>query len=122
MAEKKKTDLEKVVKKAESDKVADGKKMLKNAMSAESDLPPLEEHSVEPVIKPQNKGNKSKGANRNGGKKSKTKTGGKANAGAIEKSKKKATEGKEAPVPVPDRRKRGFFDWFTDGGKGEPES
>lgn len=114
---KKKTDLEKVVKKAEADKIADEKKTAKDAKPLESDMPPLKEYSVQPVIKPKNKGKKSKGAARNAKKKDRKKQGGKTNARAIKEAEKKPGAGKEAPVSVPDRRKRGFFDWFTDGGK-----
>ena len=116
MKKEKKTDLGKIAKKAKNKNVADEKKAVKDAEPLESDIPPLKEYSVEPVVKPKNKGKKPKGATRNGGKKSK-KTGGKTNAGAVEKTEKKPEAGEETLVPVPDRRKRGFFDWFTDGGK-----
>ena len=114
---KKKTDLGNVVKKAEADKIAGETKAVKDAKSLKSDIPPLKEYSVEPVVKPKDKGKKPKGAARNAKKKHRKNQGGKTNAGTIKKSEKKTDAGKEAPVPVPGRRKRGFFDWFTDGGK-----
>ena len=114
---KKKTDLEKVVKKAEADKAADEKKAANDAKPLKGDIPPLKEYSVEPVIKPKDKGKKPKGATRNGRKKSTKKPPGKTDPGTIKKAEEKPGPGEKTSVPVPDRRKRGYFDWFTDGGK-----
>ena len=122
MKKERKTDLEKIAKKAKSGNVTDEKKAVKDAKSLKSDIPPLKEYSVEPVIKPKDKGKKPKGATRNGRKKSTKKPPGKTDTGTIKKAEEKPKAGEKTPVPVPDRRKRGYFDWFTDGGKGEPGS
>ena len=119
MVKGKKTDLEAVVKKAKSDKIADEKKAAKDAKSLKGPLPPLEEHSVEPVVKPQNKRNKPKGEPKNGTKK----PNGKADAGTIKKVEEKPKAGEEGELALPDRtrKKRGFFHWFIDGGEPERE-
>ena len=102
MKKKKKTDQE-VVKKAEIE-------TNKNPVSH------LQVHTVEPVVKPQNKRKIPKGEITNGTKKAGQKPVGKTNGGTIKEVEKKPEAGKEIPVPVPPR-KRGFFAWFVDGGK-----
>jgi len=113
----KKTDLAKIAKKAKAGNIANEKKEAKNAKSLKDNIPPLEEHGVEPVVRTQNKGNKPKGATKHGTKKSTKKSAGKTDSGTIKKIEKKTDPGKETPLEIPHRR-RGFFDWFTDGGKG----
>ena len=119
MVKGKKTDLEAVVKKAKSDRIADEKKAAKDTEPLEGAISPLEEHSVEPVARTQNKRKKSKGATRNANKKST----GKADTGTIKKVEEKPKAGEKGEVAIPDRtrRKRGFFHWFTDGGEPERE-
>ena len=95
MAKKKeKTNLEKVVKNSRSNKPD------KDAVSN------LEVHAVEPVIKPKNKRKRPKGEPKNEGKKPPKKPDGKTNERTIKKAEEKPTIGKEAPVSVPDRKRR----------------
>ena len=109
----KKTDLKKVVEKSRIKKI--DKKAVKTDQPIEGAIPPLKEYSVEPVVKPQNKRKKPKGAIKHEEKPTK-KTDGKTNAGAIKEVEKKPEAGEKSSVPVPSR-KRGFFAWFVDGGK-----
>jgi len=119
MVKGKKTDLEAVVKKAKNDRIADEKKEAKDDKPLKGAIPPLKEHSVEPVARPQDKGKKPKGATRN----AKEKSPGKTDTGAIKKGEDTPKAGEKGEVSIPDRtgRKRGFFDWWLDGGKPERE-
>jgi len=90
MAKKKPIDLKKLVEDAE----------VKNPKNPVSDL---KVYTVEPVIKPQNKGKKLKGKIKNEGKKPPKKSGGKANRKTIKKSKKKVTTGEKGGVAIRDR-------------------
>ena len=91
MAKRKKTDLD-IVKKAESE-------ANKNPVSH------LQVHTVEPVTKIKDKGNKPKGETRDGKKKARQKPVGKTNGRAIKKSEKKPDTGEKSPIPVPRRRR-----------------
>lgn len=113
MAKTKKTNLENVVKKGEAGNIVDKKKEAKNAKSLKDNIPPLEEHGVEPVVKLEDKENKPKGETKHDTEKS---TNGKTDIGTIKETEKTPDTGKETSLEIP-RRKRGFFDWFTDGGK-----
>ena len=119
MVKGKKTDLEAVVKKAKNDRIADEKKAAKDTKPLKGAISPLKEHSVEPVARTQNKRKKSKGATRN----AKKKSTGKTDSRTIKKVEEKPKAGEKRDVAIPDRtrRKRGFFDWFADGGKPERE-
>ena len=123
MVKGKKTDLEAVVKKAKNDRIADEKKAAKDTEPLKGAIPPLKEYSVEPVIKPKNKRNEPKGAARNVKQKSQKGRAGKTDTGTIKKVEGKPKAGEKGEVAIPDRarRKRGFFDWFTDGGEPERE-
>lgn len=95
MAKKKeKTNLAKVVENSRSNKPD------KDALSN------LEVHTVEPVIKPKNKRKKPKGEIKNEGKELPKKPDGKTNERTIKKGEEKPAAGKEAPVPVPGRKRR----------------
>ena len=109
MAKEKKTNLEKVVENSRSNRPD------KDAVSD------LKVYTVEPVIKPENKRKRPKGEIKNDGKKPPKKPDGKTNERAIEKPEKKLDAGKEASLPVRDRKrrnkKRGVLDrilppWF----------
>lgn len=96
------------------DKIA---KNLKNE-PVENPVSTLEVHTVEPVVKPQDKRKKPKGEITDGTKKTGTKPGRKTDPGTIKESKEKPEAGEKSSVAVPNRR-RGFFDWMLDGGKEE---
>jgi len=121
MGKPKKIDLKKVVKKRSRKKV--DKKPVRNDKPIKDRLPPLKEYFVKPVTNPKGERKKSKGAARNGTKKSKKTKGKKPHRGTNVKTKGKGEDekdtGKKREVAIPDRekRKRGYYDWFIDGGR-----
>jgi len=98
MAKTKKADQD-IVKKAKGKNAADDKKASKAAEPVKGAVSKLEVHTVEPVIKPQNKRNKPKGKIKNGTKKTNRKT----NAGTIKEGEKTPDTGEKGQVAIPDR-------------------
>ncbi len=90
MAKKRKTNLKKLVEDAEG-------KNPKDRVST------LEVRSVEPVIKTQDKGNKTKGKPKNERKKPRKKPDRKTDKRAIKKGEKPEDKGEKTRLPLPDR-------------------